>query len=236
MENNLSFRYKLSSKWRSFKYNYGWSNYVPYIDGWIPKFAFFFPIIGYLILFNDSISDYFTFKNLTDMEILKTGINGETRLRLLYFGLLFLGTSNWIYKLTKPFVFRLGSDALEYAQAGLEHFTLMDYANINGRIQSKGHESLDGKVHAGEWDEFKQAANGSELGNSLSMTDRNWAEAKEKHGSLLRSMLRDEFYFRSKTNKVQLTICIILSTLGYVFLIIPSIDIFIKVLRSILVF
>ena len=80
----------LKSWWQTFTYNYSWSDYVGYIDGWIPKLALSVPILGYLILFNDSVSEIISFKHLAKEEINSFGLEGASRLRLLYFGLIFL--------------------------------------------------------------------------------------------------------------------------------------------------
>jgi len=99
--------------------NYRWSDWIRFIDGWIPKFALFFPIVGYLILFNDAASSLFTFEGLTNKAVLESGLTGEMRLKFLYFGLMFLGVSNFVYILRKPHVLRLGQNPLEYAEEGL---------------------------------------------------------------------------------------------------------------------
>ncbi len=49
---------------RIFSYNYGWSKYVVLFDGWIAKCAMAVPFIGYLIIFNDSVSQHLSFNNL----------------------------------------------------------------------------------------------------------------------------------------------------------------------------
>ena len=78
-------------RWETFTYNYSWSDYVGYIDGWIPKLALSVPILGYLILFNDSVSEILSFKYLAKEGVGDFGLEGATRLRLLYFGLICLG-------------------------------------------------------------------------------------------------------------------------------------------------
>lgn len=86
----------LKGWWQTFSYNYCWSDYVAYIDGWIPKLALSVPIIGYLILFNDKISEILIFKELANEDTLSFGLSGVQRLRLIYFGLILLGVSNFI--------------------------------------------------------------------------------------------------------------------------------------------
>lgn len=233
--NHFSAMSPLGQKWMGFMINYRWSDWSAYIDGWIPKFALFFPAIGYLILFNDAVSDVFSFDYLANEEILNSGLNGENRLKFLYFSLLFLGLSNFIYRFKKPFVMRLGNNSLEYAKAGLEHFTISNYVQINERIKYDGHASLDGKYYDSEWEGFLKSSRNTDEGTELVKRDGNWEEAKKQYGNLLRSMLRDNFYFYDSKRRIWLSLCILISSIGYVLLAIPSLDIFIKVVKSLFV-
>ena len=104
---------RIKSWWRGFIYNYRWSDYVVYIDGWIPKLAFSVPILGYLILFNDKISGLLIFQQLANEQLSSFGLSGVQRLRLLYFGLIFLGVSNFIYHVRKPYQFKFGSNFID---------------------------------------------------------------------------------------------------------------------------
>ena len=229
----LSIKFRLQQKWIIFKINYSWSDWITYIDGWIPKFALFFPAIGYLILFNDAISDVFSFDHLANEEILNSGLTGESRLKFLYFSLFFLGISNFLYRFKKPHVLRLGNTSLEYSKAGLEHFTLGDYVELHGRIRHHGHASLHGKYYDSEWEGFLEDCRNTGEGTANVKRDGNWEEAKKQYGNLLRSMLRDNFYYYSSKKQIWLSICIFLSSIGYILMAIPSLDIFIKVIRSI---
>lgn len=223
---------RAKQRWMVFLINYQWSSWVQFIDGWISKFALFFPIVGYLILFNDGISDFFSFSNLADEKILESGLSGKSRLRLLYFGLLFLGISNFIYRFKRPHVLRLGNNRLEYAEAGFKYFTLGDYVGMHGSIRHNGHSSLDGKYYDSEWEGFLAASKNSGEGTEKVKRNGNWENAKKQYGSLLRSILRDTFSYYSCTKRTWLTLCIILSTIGYLLVLTPSLDIFIKVVRS----
>ena len=220
------------SRIQTFLANYAWSSHVKYIDGWIPRFAFFFPVIGYLILFNDEISDFFTFQNLANSTVLDTGLSGSARLKLLYFGLFFLGASNLIYKLKKPYGYKFGNNFITYGEVGFKHFTLGDYIQIHGRIRNRGHATLDGKYYDSEWQGFLEAAKNSGEGTENVERDGNWEDAKKQYGNLLLSILRDNFSYIDMQNRNWLSLCIFLSTCGYLLMLLPSLDIFIKVVKS----
>lgn len=55
--------------WDGFWYNFGWSDWVHYIDGWIPRFSLFVPVVGYLIIFNDRIGGSIAFQSLLGIPL-----------------------------------------------------------------------------------------------------------------------------------------------------------------------
>ena len=222
---------RVRAKWDIFTYNYGWADWVSYIDGWIPRFSLFFPIVGYLILFNDTVSDSLVFSKLIGAEI-QWGLSGADRLRFLYFGLLFLGLSNFIYRVRRPYTFRFGTSLVEYTRTALEFFTYGDFLQMHGQIRDKGHISTDGKYYDSEWDGFSNAATNTDEGRESVKRDGNWDEAKKAYGGLLRSILRESFYRGDRQRRGWLSICLVSSTTGYLLLIVPGADLFIKVVIS----
>jgi hypothetical protein len=217
---------------QTFSYNYSWSDYVGYIDGWIPKLALSVPILGYLILFNDSVSEILSFKYLAKEEAISFGLEGATRLRLLYFGLIFLGVSNFIYRIKKPYIFKFGTNLIDYTKNCLYIFTLGDYINIHGTIRHEGHLTLSGKYYDSEWEGFLEAAKNTGEGTEKVVRDGDWESAKNKYGALLRDMLRENFFRNEIKGRIPLSVCLVLSTTGYLLLAIPSLDLFIKVIIS----
>src|SRR2546425_10048424 len=85
---------RLSIWWSTFVYNFAWSDWTAYIDGWIPRFCFFIPIVGYLILFNDRVVGMMEFHQLTREPYFDWGLTTSARLRCIYYALFCLGVSN----------------------------------------------------------------------------------------------------------------------------------------------
>lgn len=218
-----------SSWWSTFKYNYRWSDWIGYIDGWIPRFSFFFPIIGYMILFNDQISDMIQFQTITHQDTYDLGLTSKTRLHCVYYGLFFLGVSNFIYRIKKPYAFRFGQNFVEYTRTALENFTYWDFARIHETIRQDGHLTLDGKYYDSEWDGFSEIARNKGEGTDRVDRSGSWENAKRQYGSLLRSMLRENFFRNDILRRKWLTFCLVFSTAGYILLAAPSIDLFIKI-------
>jgi hypothetical protein len=218
-------------RWSIFSYNYGWSDYVFLFDGWIAKCSMAVPVVGYLILFNDSISQHLSFNTLANENILKFGASPTTRLKLIYFGLIFLGFANILYRLRRPFVFKVGTNQFEYVERALRHFTVSAYIDIHGEIRTEGHHTLHGKYYDSEYDSFLNLALGEKDGRKQrNETTVDWSGARSKYEGLLRSMLIENFFRNNIKKRISLTICLILSLAGYFLLLVPSADLFVKIL------
>lgn len=219
-------------RWSTFRYNYRWSDYVSYIDGWIPKLALTVPVLGYLILFNDKASEILVFKELANETADSFGLAGVQRLRFLYFGLIFLGLSNFLYRIRRPYQFKFGTNFVDYSNTCLDAFTLGDYIEMHDKIRHKGHLSVRGKYYDSEWEGFLEAASHTGEGTDNVKRDGNWEEAKKIYGGLLRDILYENFFRDDRVRRGWLTSCLVISTVGYLFLLLPSLDLFVKVLLS----
>ena len=186
----------LRMRWTTFAYNFGWSSYVAFLDGWIAKCAMGIPIIGYLILFNDTVSQHVSFDTLaSENSRFAGGLSSTARLKLLYFGLILLGTANIVYRLRRPFVFRVGTNVFDYVERALQHFTASAYIDIRGTIRHEGHHTLHGKYYDADYDAFLDMALGKRAGTrGRDAETANWSEAKKRYEELLRSMLIENFY------------------------------------------
>jgi hypothetical protein len=88
-----------------------------FFSGNLVRVAAFVPVLGYLIIFNDGIAQYLTFHRIapSDPDI-SFFLASETRLRLIYFGLISLGLAELLYILRRPHVIKLGRDFLDYKE------------------------------------------------------------------------------------------------------------------------
>jgi hypothetical protein len=218
-------------KWAVFAYNYRWSEYVFLFDGWVAKCAMAIPIVGYLIVFNDAVSQHLSFNRLASETTVGFGLSSGARLKLIYFGLIFLGSANILYRLRRPFVFKLGTSQFEYVENALKHFTVSAYIDIHGVIRHEGHFTLGGKYYDAEYDAFLDVAAGRKTGDGQrDDSTADWTGAKHKYEGLLRSMLAENYFRNDIKRRVSLTTCLVLSSIGYFLLLIPSSDLFLKVI------
>ncbi len=213
--------------------NLKWSDWVYYIDGWIPKASLSMPIFGYLILFNDGTTNHLiNFTNLTTENEINFSLSDNARLKMIYFAFLFLGVSNFWYRITRPYQFKFGTDFVQYAKNTFEIFTKRKYVEIRTDLQQHGSSIINENRYTTDWDRFQKEliANSNQVGNDSNAG--NWELTKNKYGNMLRSIL-EEYYFLSNTScRGHLLFCVIFSSIGYALLLIPSVDLLIKVLRA----
>lgn len=222
--------YEIKGKIGIFRYNFGWDKYVKFIDGWIPKVSLAVPLIAYLILFNDSINELIQFKKITNDIVI--GLNSSQRLKCIYFGLVFLGISNVIYHFKKPYLFKFGDNYVEYLRTSLEVFTFHNYIEIHNYIQNDGHFTQAGNYSKKIWSSFEEEY--QVIDDASGRGD--WGRIKSKYGDLLIDLLEENWFKYTKHNIASLALCLFLSTIGYLLLIAPSIDLFMKVLLSTIFF
>lgn len=230
---------KFIIRWSVFTYNFGWRNYVEWLDGGIAKISIGFPIIGYLILFNDAIVRNLSFFELTSVHS-HFGLSGGARLKFIYIGLLFIGISNLIYRVKRPYVLRLARDAYTFVEMGLKNFTIGTFIDLHEQIRYSGvgEFTRHGAYYDDEWDAFLDRAVGK--GGEGDLRSRNpkalhWNEAKSQYEGLLRDILIETFFREStQTRRSWLVICLLIAAFGYICLAIPSLDLFIKVIVEIL--
>ncbi len=198
------------------------------------------PIVGYLILFNDSIASHLSFQHLAAENTSAFGLSGGARLKLIYVGLIFLGLANLLYRWQRPYVLKLADNEFDFVNVGLSNFSVSTYIDFHGRIR---HSDFDpytrhGKYYDSEWEEFLTSALGPKVDDERigrDSTKAHWVEAKQKHESLLRSILTETF-FRDSTRlrRGWLILCILVAVIGYCLLAVPSADLFIKVMTIII--
>lgn len=97
-------------RWNSFAYNFQWSNYTYLFSGNIAKFSLYISMLGYAVLFNDSVAQYLNFKQVTSPKVDTLFLSTEARIRFLYFGFVLLGIAEGTYLLFRPFAIKLGAD------------------------------------------------------------------------------------------------------------------------------
>ena len=200
-----------------------WISTLAYVDGWLPKMALFVPLIGYLILFNDKIIPYAKFDSLSNSSGLI--LDPIVRLKYVYFGLTFLGFANFIYRVRRPIEFRHGTNSGKiYTRNCLDIYTQQDYERLVSSIKKRDPVTSEGVSEISEWETTITSASRNVHGGS------NWTDVKKIQKDILLGILWENFTFANGSRKMSLAASVILATIGYVLLLIPNADIFIRVL------
>lgn len=221
-------------KFGIFWYNFQWPHYVWLLDGWTSRLSMAMPIIGYLILFNDTIATHLSFERLASGRPSILGLTSYSGLAFIYIGLTLVGAANIAYYLFRPKIMTLGTSTNEYVESGLKNFTFHTYLNFHDEIRYSGYEvTSTADYYDSEWQEFCELATGRIAGSTQPRVRQNWVEAKSKFEGLLRSILREIYVRRVTGRRFLLVICILMASIGYSALLIPSTDLFLRVISAI---
>lgn len=222
-----------------FAYNFVWPDYVWLFGSKLASLSLAVPIVGYLILFNDSVAKHINFNELAGQNPHYFLIPNEWRLRSLYFGLIFLGSSNLWYHLRRPPVMRVGVSQAEFVETMFRSALVNTYIGLHEKIRYTGYDpfTVYGKYYDSEWDSFLETAIGKKVGevHLRDSSDSHWAAAKTKFEPLLRGILIESYFRESRKRRVSLSVCIFLGVIGLFLILIPSADLFVRVLSVIFV-
>jgi hypothetical protein len=204
-----------------------WSNSISYINSRLAQMSVFVPVIGYLILFNDSVVDLLNFSQIIGSEADDQSVQkGQTikRLRYVYFGLIFLGGSNLIYLWRRPNPFRVESNIHDYVSKIFNFGTFEIFRHIyKGTIAHPSY--VKNSFIEKEWAEFCKKSDMLEVGFDV---------AKGSHSSLLKEILIKRYSICDRERRTSLYLCLLLSSLGYFLLFIPSADAFLQISLSVI--
>jgi len=222
----------LEGRWGTFKYNFGWADWVWLNDSWLARAAVAVPVVGYLVLFNDAIASSLTFDQLTDGTGPWHLIAPPLRLRLIYVGLVLLAASSAIYMAFRPNVMRIGNSEERYIRRCMERFTYMEFQRLHHAIRGENHYTQYGKYYDADWDAFVVAALGPIVGDhgQRDPSKGNWKAAKDGHEALLMSILIETYFRESIKRRGWLSASIVVGLFGLLCLSIPSADLFVRVM------
>ena len=214
----------------------------------LAKFAYLFPIVGYLVL----ASDYFV-QHMTYEDVSKGGWgwieSSKTRLQFIYFGLVAMGVSQFIYFVRRPRVLKFGSDQYEYSEFGFNNFDMGDFARAyeispkgddgNSESMKDWWEGYQNEAH-GQMQQIKDTWKSSGLRAPASaptfekavQLSSDFDGAKTKYKLFLKGLLIQEFLAEIETRKIALGIALVFALLGHFLLMIPSVDLFVRVATS----
>ncbi|WP_425049703.1 hypothetical protein [Psychromarinibacter sp. S121] len=229
--------------WQTFWYNFNWADYSRFLNGRSARISTAIPILGYAVLFNDYVIERIDFKELTGSIQTHFLASGDLRFRLMFLGAFFIAIANIFYRIRRPSIMRLGETKEAFYDYAFKYFTFRTLSMFHLEIKRSGFDpwTPDGKYYDADWDSFRADAVLDDGGKRMLPSDRaeafdrissvNFAEAKRKHEDLIRSILRETYFARTRVRRKSLLFCIFIFFCGFTMLLVPGLDLCARVIE-----
>lgn len=190
------------------------------------------PVAGYLILFNDEIAGMISFNTLAGVEEANRSpflLDGLSKLRLVFFGSLFVLCSFLIYRLFRPEVLEASKNDLEFSELVRQRYSVYELAQIEQR------------VHSQSWTErtdvFWVVLGDRRSKRPLVSGYRPDARAQmfSKHGDYIAFLAREWWEGMMHTHRPARICSLMFGVVGYAMLALPTLDIAQAVLRHLFI-
>ncbi|WP_217513126.1 hypothetical protein [Vibrio metschnikovii] len=197
----------------------------------VVKLTVFMPFVGYLILFNNEIISYLELSK-SALGIDSSGIEDVSfeRLYQLYFGLMIVGVASLLFSLFCPQIVKANADEYSYYEKELFSMTANRIRAISDMLRKSIPEEemsiLESSIRRYN-DALSHAKQQVPKGN-ISF-DQIYLVAEKNKNEALSDILKVEWFCRiNSTPKLRLLISGLYG-IGFVILIYPSVNIFVKV-------
>lgn len=188
------------------------------------------PLAGYLILFNDEIAGLTSFDTLAGVTSGSSNpffLDAVTKLRLVFFGSLFVFFSHVIYRIYRPAVLDVSTDEIEFSTKVRESFTVGEIARMEAQVFERSWKSRRHDF----WIVREVARAGPILAGFRSDVRSVMLNG---HGDYISHLAREWWAGTMHTHRPARLASITLGIVGYLFLAMPALDISQAVLRDML--
>lgn len=187
------------------------------------------PLVGYLILFNDEIASFASFDTIAGVEDISNSpffLEGIIKLRLAFFGSLFLLVSYLLFRIFGPEVLEGARGDLDFSSQVWESYSVYELSEMEEQVFSDKWRPRTQAfwVVLGGVRPRKRVLSGYRPDVRSSMF--------AKHGDYIRFLAREWWVGMVHTNWGARLATLIFGTSGYVLLALPSLDIAQAVLRD----
>lgn len=220
-----------------------WSTLKGVFSSPISKSAIVVPFVGYLILFNDSVAQALSFKEITNAAS-TMWLSSKTRLQLVYFGLLFLAIATIWYRSRCPIPVKQAGNNFDYRAFAFENFSISDFLLVFSRLEnSRGYGLYDDtQFDRDHFHKFIDASMPDEPSSDLFTNEDLWfalANVTDRDGAIRNSkeflcnLLDANYDYAKHSRRKELLLLTSVTAFGFIFLAIPSIDVFLSVVSDI---
>jgi hypothetical protein len=219
-----------------------WSNLRPLLSGIGSKAAFAFPIVGYLLVFNDAVAGSLDFELLSGGGTLFLTTGG--RLKCLYFGLLLLSVAVVWFRMRAPFSVQVAEDKVAFRQYAFSNFTVYDFILVFFELERKyGYGQFDDTQYSkSDLYSFLDRTLAKEAGPAESFEDDElWflmKDVEEPQSAIQRSreflgdLLDAKYDYDEYAKRIEAKALAFLSIAACILLAIPSMDVFVSVVAD----
>ncbi|WP_059018487.1 hypothetical protein [Vibrio coralliirubri] len=197
----------------------------------VVKLTMFMPFIGYLILFNNEIINYFSLsRNALGLEPVITEGASFDRLYQLYFGLMLVGVASTLFSIFCPSIVKANEDEYRYYEKELFSMTNKRIAQITDSLTKTVTENEKIQLQT-QTDNYNRALSNAHQqrysGNVVADEVYTVAEKYKKEATA--NILNMEWSFRVKS-MLELRMAITaLYGVGFLILLYPSANVFFRV-------
>ncbi|QXT38661.1 hypothetical protein [Gymnodinialimonas ceratoperidinii] len=190
------------------------------------------PLIGYFIIFNDSVAAYLSFDLLAgadDTVASPFWISSLVKLRLAFFGAISLFVGTAIFLMLRPPVLDFAKSDLSFADRVLSGYAIEEIQAMEVDVDNKTSWSLCTTLIE---QYTREDANG-ERGLRFARAFGRQVDLVRAHGEYTRALSREWYTGQVARRPFARMLSVSCAIVGYVLLAIPTIDIFQAVLRDI---
>ncbi|HDY8174068.1 TPA: hypothetical protein RQL04_004575 [Vibrio vulnificus] len=197
----------------------------------VVKLTMFMPFIGYLILFNNEIINYFALsKSALGLEEAITESISFDRLYQLYFGLMLVGVASMLFSIFCPPIVKANDDEYSYYEKEIFSMTTKRLSQISESLAKSVNEEQKSQLksltdrynRAFDYAHQQKSSGNVAVGEVYSAAEKYRKEAAA-------DILNMEWLFRIESMpKLRITIFIFYGV-GFLILLYPSVNVFLRV-------
>lgn len=154
-------------------------------------------------------------------------LESDTRLRLIYFGLLSLGLANLAFYAVRPRPQRLAKNEFDYGSYAIDSFTWSEILTIK---QNYTVHSEQTDAHRKDWGQLEGQMQNPSRGEKNNSPELSWNKNKRIFEDAIRQVLVTQYVETDSSRALWMMTILVLSTIGYLFLAIPGFEMFFRVL------
>lgn len=180
------------------------------------------PIAGYLILFNDEIAGMLSFDALAGVGGTERSpflLDGLAKLRLVFFGSLFVFGSFVTFRVFSPEVLETAKNDLEFSEIVRQRYSVYELARIEERVHSESWVERTAEF----WTVMGKQRSKKPVVSGFRPDVR--ANMFSKHGDYIGFLAREWWVGMMHTYRPARIISLMLGVVGYMMLAVPTIDI-----------